>query len=180
MKRKSLYLCICLATVSVLNACSYETNRIDKSNRGVQAESVKQDIQSNSSQHTAVNAQVQLYEGVYFDERACQYVNMPEAESPLIYYEIMVSNITDTSFDFAIYERTMATDEKSIIFPVSSAVFTGDGTQAAYFGDEQTISFTFPADQAWYPDIRDMKIDGLEQLEGKTYINNNIPGHEAG
>ncbi len=132
------------------------------------------------SKSAPVKANVQLYEGTYFDKGVYKYVDIPTTESPFIYCEIMISNITDTSFDFSISETVMATDESTIIFPTSTAFFTGDGTEATYTGKDQTLYFEFPHDQSLYPIIRDMKVTGYPKLEGNTYINNSIPGHEAG
>ena len=86
----------------------------------------------------------------------------------------------DTSFDFTISETVMATGENTVIFPASTAFFTEDGGEAIYEGKDQTLHFEFPHDQELYPIIRDIKVTGLPKLEGNTYINNNIPGHEAG
>jgi hypothetical protein len=127
-----------------------------------------------------IKAKVQLYEGNYFDEGVYKYVDTPATESPFVYCEIIISNITDTSFDFAISETVMATNESTVIFPTSTAFFEGDGTEAAFYGKDQTIHFEFPKDQDLYPIIRDMKVTGFPKLEGNTYINNSIPGHEAG
>lgn len=127
-----------------------------------------------------IKANVQLYEGTYFDEGVYKYVDIPTTESPFVYCEIMISNITDTSFDFTISETVMATDESTVIFPTSTAFFTGDGTEATYYGKDKTFHFEFPHDQDLYPIIRDMKVTGFSKLEGNTYINNSIPGHEAG
>lgn len=199
------FVCICLSIGCLLSACSGETNRVDqKAEQGevsVEYADVEKagnnesdEINENvlTSQQTSANsssaepeaanvkAKVQVYEGKYFDENVYQYVDIPQTESPLIYCEIMISNITDTSFDFTIYETTMATDESKIIFPASTAVFIEDGEKAAYYGKEQTFYFSFPKDQASYPVITSMQIAGFEPLEGKTYMNNNIPGYEAG
>ena len=60
-----------------------------------------------------------IYEGCYFDEGVYQYwVEIPLSESPMIYCEIWISNVTETTFDFLIKEVVMATDERTIVLPL--------------------------------------------------------------
>ncbi|CAG9709908.1 conserved hypothetical protein [Clostridium neonatale] len=75
------------------------------------------------------------------------------------------------------------TDEKEdrkMIFLKNTAVFTGTGTEAAFYGKDYTLSFTFPDNHRAYPVVTDMQVSGFKKLEGKTYVNNRIPGHEFG
>lgn len=126
----------------------------------------------------AVKAKVKMYEGTYFDEVFYRYAVDPEVEfSP--YCEFHISNVTDTSFDFAIYE-VGAQDKKTLIFKNHTAVFTGDGMQAVYNGNEYTITFSFPDERQAYPDVVDMKVSGFGPVEGNTYVNNMVPGREFG
>ncbi len=183
--KKTVFLCICLSAGILLSGCQKETAPTSKTMEPTvetttsEAASSKSETQE-STESAPVKGNVQLFEGTYFDEGVYKYVDIPAAESPFVYCEIMISNITDTSFDFTINERVMATDESRVIFPTSTAYFTGDGTEATYHGGDQTFHFDFPHDQALYPIIRDMKVTGFSKLEGNNYINNNIPGHEAG
>lgn len=119
-----------------------------------------------------------IFEGNYFDESVYKYINMPESESPLVYCEILISNITDKSFDFIIYEKVMATGESKVLMSTSSAEFDANGSNAVYRGDNNTLYFTFPDKKEIFP--KRLEISGLEQTEGKIYINNTIPGHESG
>lgn len=183
--KKTVLACICLSAGILLSGCGKETAPTSQTMEPTaetttsEAVSSKSETQeSTESGHSKAN--VQLFEGTYFDEGVYKYVDIPATESPFVSCEIVISNITDTSFDFTINERVMATDESTVIFPTSTAYFTGDGTEAAYSGGDQTLHFEFPKDQALYPIIRDMKVTGFSKLEGNTYINNNIPGHEAG
>jgi hypothetical protein len=129
-----------------------------------------------------VNSKVKLYAGTYFDDGV--YRNN---ESKKNYCEIVISNVTKTSFDFAVYQvkiglsnTNSAKRDKKIIFLKNTAVFIGDGTKAAFYGKSYTLNFTFPNYHNAYPDVTDMKISGFEPLEGNTYVNNGIPGHEFG
>lgn len=128
----------------------------------------------------AVPAKVQLYEGVYFDERVYGYMGGPESESPLVYCELLISNVTDSSFDFSIDEKIMATGETRQVLPKGTAVFTGDGMQAVYHSDETQLTFTFPDHHKAHPAAADVEITGMDILEGNNYVNNQIPGHEFG
>ena len=67
-----------------------------------------------------------------------------------------------------------------MIFLKNTAVFTGTGTEAAFYGKDYTLSFTFPDNHRAYPVVTDMQVSGFKKLEGKTYVNNSIPGHEFG
>lgn len=185
MNKRTVFACFCLSTGLLLSGCANETNQTTQTieNTTEQATSVAVPSISETQKPTEtehVKANVQLYEGTYFDEGVYKYVDIPATESPFVYCEIMISNITDTSFDFAISETVMATNERTVIYPTSTAFFTGDGTEATFYGKDQTLHFEFPKDQDLYPIIRDMKVTGFPKLEGNTYINNSIPGHEAG
>ncbi|SQC02059.1 hypothetical protein [Clostridium tetanomorphum] len=94
------------------------------------------------------------------------------------YCEVAISNITDTSFDFTIYEVDAKTENKKVIFLTNTAVFTGDGTKAAFYGKNYTLHFTFPDNHKAYPAVTDMEISGFEPLKSRTYVNNGVPGHE--
>ncbi len=125
----------------------------------------------------AVKAKVKMYEGKYFDEVLYRYAD-PEIEwAP--YCEFHISNITDTSFDFEIYE-VGELQKRTLIFKKHTAVFTGDGMQAVYNGDEYTLTFSFPDERHAYPDVVDMKVSGFGPVEGNTYVNNMVPGREFG
>ena len=74
-----------------------------------------------------------IYEGCYFDEGVAQYwTEMPLSESPMIYCEIWISNVTETTFDFLIKEFVMATDERTIVMPLSTAKIVNNGWGAIY------------------------------------------------
>ena len=120
-----------------------------------------------------------IYEGCYFDVGVYQYwTSMPISESPMIYCEIWISNVTEATFDFLIKEVVMATDERTIVLPLSTAKIVNNGWGAIYEGKEFTLSFEFPDDPDSFPKY--ITVDGWEKLEGNTYMNNSIPGHESG
>jgi outer membrane murein-binding lipoprotein Lpp len=187
MRKRTVFACICLSTGLLLSGCANATNQnqtpqtLENTTEQTTTEAVPLISETQKTTETEnTKANVQLYEGTYFDEGVYQYVDIPATESPFVYCNILISNITDTSFDFAIFETVMATNESTVIFPTSTAFFTGDGTEAIFNGKDQTLHFEFPKDQDLYPIIRDMKVTGFSKLEGNTYINNSIPGHEAG
>ena len=120
-----------------------------------------------------------IYEGCYFDGGVYQYwTEMPLSESPMIYCEIWISNVTETTFDFLIKEVVMATDERTIVLPLSTAKIVNNGWGAIYEGEEFTLSFEFSDSPDKFP--KEITVDGWEKLEGNTYMNNSIPGHESG
>ena len=120
-----------------------------------------------------------IYEGCYFDGGVYQYWgDIPLTESPMIYCEIWISNVTETTFDFLIKEVVMATDERTIVMPLSTAKITNNGWGAIYEGEEFTLSFDFPDSPDKFP--KEITVDGWEKLEGNTYMNKEIPGHESG
>jgi hypothetical protein len=121
-----------------------------------------------SEKITEVNSKVKLYKGTYWDERRLgdNYLNLKN------YCEVVISNVTNTSFDFTIYEVDRETENRKVIFLTNTAVFTGDGIKATFYGNNYTLNFTFPS-------LTEIKISGFKPLEDKTYLNNKIPGHEC-
>ena len=120
-----------------------------------------------------------IYEGCYFDDGVYEYwTSMPITESPMIYCEIWISNVTETTFDFLIKEVVMATDERTIVLPLSTAKIVNNGWGAIYEGEEFTLSFEFPDSPNTFP--KSITVDGWEKLDGNNYMNNKIPGHESG
>lgn len=139
-------------------------------------EQVVKDKNNVSQKITKVNSKVKLYNGTYFDDRRFGDNILKN------YCEVVISNITNTSFDFTVYEVNVVDGkkEKKVIFLKNTAVFTGDGSKATFYGNDYTLNFTFPNYHNAYPVVTDMKISGFKPLEGKTYVNNGIPGHEFG
>lgn len=123
------------------------------------------------------SGKVKLYEGIYFDNAVYKSVDHSLKE----YYEIAISNVKDTSFNFTVYKMVDSEKKiKKVVFPTNTATFTDNGTKANFNGKNSTIQFTFPDYHHAYPAVTDMEICGLKELEGKTFVNNAIPGHEFG
>lgn len=137
---------------------------------------VAKDKNNVSQKITKVNSKVKLYNGTYFDDRRFGDNILKN------YCEVVISNVTNTSFDFTVYEVNVVDGkkDKKVIFLRNTAVFTGDGTKATFYGKDYTLNFTFPNYHNAYPVVTGMKISGFKPLEGKTYVNNGIPGHEFG
>ena len=130
-----------------------------------------------SQKITKVNSKVKLYDGAYFDNRRFRDNILKN------YCEVVISNVTNTSFDFTVYEVNKLDgkkENKKVIFLTNTAVFTGDGMKATFYGNNYTLNFTFPNNHNAYPAVTDIEISGFKPLEGKTYVNNGIPGHEFG
>lgn len=143
-------------------------------------EKPKKEQEAKQEKREAVKAQVQLYEGIYRDQR-----EFGEDGYPFTYCEVAISNITESSFDFTVnethYDLTQDGGSEvtnNVIFLTNTAVFIGDGTEAAFYGHDYTLHFSFPDYHSAYPSVTDMEISGFEPLEGNIYVNNKVPGHE--
>jgi hypothetical protein len=191
LKKHFLLFTLSLFFSNILVGCSINTSATDPYNKKdssisqvekkeISADSSKEvntdekDKNSIPTQTNKISSKVKLYEGTYFDDRRFGDNILKN------FCEVIISNVTDTSFDFAIYQANTETGEKKVIFLKNTAVFIGDGTKAAFYGKEYTLNFTFPNNHNALPIATDMKISGFEPLEGKTYVNNGIPGHEFG
>lgn len=147
----------------------YENNQIEKEESNSEAV---------ISRKKYVSAQVKIYEGSYIDERGVYDVG-PTEESDLIYCFVIVDRVSNKSFDFEINEVTLKTGEIKNIIPKNTAYFVEDGKKAVFYDNTHELYFMFDDDQI-QPTIGRMTIVGMETLEGHIYMNNQIPGHEAG
>ena len=128
------------------------------------------DSGTESQEETGVPAKVRIYEATYFAEAVYRNVNL-ETEWPP-YCEIDISNVTDTSLDFTVYERTFDGEpQRNLIFKTHTAV---------YNGQEYTLNFTFTNNRHSLPDVTEIQVTGFAPLEGETYLYNQVPGHEFG
>ena len=124
---------------------------------------------SEESSSAAVPRTIELYDVIYNDLR----VFKDSSELPEKYCRVTISNVTDTSFDFMIDQFDPETGMFNPIFYQNTAIFTGSGNTAAYYGQEYTLDFRFP-------DITSIEISGFEPTEGVVFAHNAIPGHEFG
>ncbi|MBW9159657.1 hypothetical protein [Clostridium tagluense] len=146
---------------------SNNTNSIQSTKISPNKQVVK-DKNNVSQKITKVNKKIKLYQGNYLDDR---YFVGDLGESTKNYCEVVISNVTNTSFDFTVHEIDRKTKNKNVIFLRNTAVFTGDGTQATFYGHKYTLNFTFPY-------VTTIEISGFKPLQGNTYANNKIPGHK--
>lgn len=128
-----------------------------------------------------VNAVVKVYDGVYIEETGLYDADL-EGKT-LTYYCVQTSNVTKNSFDFQIFavsvENGNIQDDLSNVFRAGTAYFIENGKKAIYHNDTENLYFLFGDDQI-DPALGKITIEGVKELEGKVYINNSIPGHEAG
>lgn len=125
-----------------------------------------------------VEAKIKVYPVSYIDTR--EEPGIPPAESGVTEYCcVIINGITPYSFDFEIVECNRQTGENSIIIPNGTAYFVEDGKSAVYYGGKMVLRFAFTDDQ-FEPILGEMTITGSEKFEGNIYVNNSIPGHEAG
>lgn len=181
MQKKFIMPVLFFLSVGVLSACSERNmgnlmnERLPIGNQELNSETSKE---INREVEEYVNAQVKVFEGSYIDERGL-YDTGPAEESDLIYCYVMINEVTDNSFDFEINEVVLKTGEIENVVPESTAYFVEDGKKAVYDNTNEKLYFVFEDDQV-NPIIGRMTIIGIEKLEGNIYINNEIPGHEAG
>lgn len=119
-----------------------------------------------------VKAAVQLYEGDY-RESAVFWDGVLEE-----YYTLSISEVTDTSFEFTIWKVNGATGDAQTVFMPNTAYFENGGKTAAFYGQEYTLKFYFPDDHNALPAVTDIVVTGFAPVEGKTMVNNGVPGHE--
>lgn len=188
MKKISLLL-ICLSVIFIFVGCSGNKSEskaasttatagqssVDEKKEKDREQAVKDENKAPQDKDKVVG-KVKLSDGIYFDGRRFGD-NVLKS-----YCEVEISNITDTSFDFTVYEVNVPEGEKNkkVIFLTNTAVFTDDGMKAAFYGKKYTLDFTFPNKHNAEPIVTDIEISGFEPLEGRTYVNNGIPGHEFG
>lgn len=125
---------------------------------------------------TPVNAQYQVYAGTYYDMNI--YEATAEGGESDSYCQIEVSNITDQTFDFAVYQLTDG--NKQMILDTRTATFVEDGTKAVSEKDGTNLVFTFPDNWNALPKVVEMQVSGMDVLEENSYVNNNVPGYEFG
>lgn len=92
------------------------------------------------------------------------------------YREIVISNVTDTSFDYSINIADDGTVRQ--VLATGTATLTNGGTEAVSNSLGYPIYFTFPDYHNSYPDVVDIVVSGFAELEGLVLANNGIPGHE--
>ncbi|MEW9095958.1 MAG: hypothetical protein AB2417_12835 [Clostridiaceae bacterium] len=189
LKKKIILVILSLLFSNIVVGCSFNAPPNDsdnKKNSSISKDSSKEvnateklgkdeNYKNNISPKTdKVSGKVKLYEDIYFDDRRFGD-NILTLKT---FCEVVISNVTDTSFDFTVYQVDGETREKEVIFLTNTAVFTGDGTEAAFYGNDYTLHFAFPNNHGAYPVVTDIKISGFEPLEDNGYVNNGIPGHE--
>ena len=119
-----------------------------------------------------------IYDGRYFDESIYQYWTGEITDaSSMTYCEILINGVTDEKFDFRINELSAKTDKGPEILS-GTARIRYDGREAVYEGEDVTLTFHFETDPEVFPKY--LTVEGWDKLEGKTYMNNTIPGHESG
>ena len=169
--KKKLILLLCLSLVFILIGCSRENKEGINLNNENTAQSSKiepnpyeeKDNDNVLKKTTKVNSKVKLHEGTYVDEKYYK----EDLSKVKNYCEVEISNVTDTSFDFTVYEVDREKGTKKVIFLKNTADFIKYGSEAAFYGNDYTLNFTFPS-------VTDIKVSGFKPLEGITYINNEI------
>ena len=156
-----------LISSTFLTACAFQSKDNDKN--------IEQNSNTQiSTDNTKVNAKVKVFDGSYRDNKVFTSATLLKN-----YTEIIVSNVTETTFDFIIYQVVDSeSGDKEVLIDKNTATFIGDGTIAIYEGKEYTLNFTFPNYHNSLPVVTDIEVTGVEQFKGNTYTNNGLPGHE--
>lgn len=134
-----------------------------------QTEGLQGDMSGGDVSATPLN----LYVGAYHD--ADYFAGLLLEEAPT-YYEMMISYVGDTGFDFIINKMDAATGNVLETLANGKAEFAGTGMTAT--SPETGCFFEFPDYHNAYPDVTDIVVSGISELEGVPLINNGIPGHE--
>lgn len=142
--KRNLVLTLCLSLIITLVGCTSndETNKSTQTtndqkevseitNNQKEVTKPTNDSNNESKEIAKVISKVKLYEGTYFDDKCY-------GENQLTNYcEVEISNITNTSFNFAVYEVkvTDGKKDKKLIFNKNTAFFIEDGMKAAFKGN---------------------------------------------
>lgn len=124
---------------------------------------------------SGIVAAVRVYTGDY--REASSYNPGPIEDMPQ-YYTLSVYTVSDTAFSFGINQIDRASQEVTQCLLSGTAYFTEDGTEAVYDGSNGEVSFTFPDNHGALPDVTDITVSGVPEIEGTVMINNGVPGHE--
>lgn len=141
----------------------------------VKSEDNKTEESKNTETYT--NATVKVYEEAYMDLEKIITSGIDEVRN-IFYYEVVISNVTDSSFDFTINNVEDDTQLREEVFPKSTAKFIKNGDEAVFYGDNNTLYFEFPNERESLPDVVEMKIKGLDIVEGISFLFNGVPGKE--
>ncbi|WP_394922233.1 hypothetical protein [uncultured Robinsoniella sp.] len=158
-----------------------ESTQNSESQNHVETQESQTDTDNVLKESTEVKSKVQLYDINYFDESILGFDENNIKNGQYIaedYYELVITNVTDTKFDFTIFKVNASTGAGEEAFPTNTATFTGDGTTAAFSGNENSLSFSFPDDRSSFPVVTSIKVSGFSPIEGITFTNNGIPGYE--
>lgn len=121
---------------------------------------------------SGIVAAVRVYTGDY--REASSYDPGPIEDMPQ-YYTLSVYTVSDTAFSFGINQIDRASQEVTQCLLSGTAYFTGDGTEAVYDGSNGEVSFTFPDNHGALPDVTDITVSGVPEIEGTVMINNGVP-----
>lgn len=124
---------------------------------------------------------LQLFETTYVDETSRAWdLQDPDYAGSYIYDELIISNITDQVFDFAILRRNYETGESETVIPQSTAYINEDGVSATFAGKDYTLTFDFSDSVNPLPVVCTIKLWGIESLEGINFSSDDIPGYDVG
>ena len=141
---------------------SGSTNNNTASSAGKDTQTVSESTVD--TQPTGCQTKYKMYDGVYFDEVIYTWSMDDSQVRP--YCEINVSNATDTSFEFTIYD--VDGQNRSLKFKTHTAVFTGDGTQAEYNGNGYHEN-RMNRERDVYGDRYDIYVEELKKM-GVAYL----------
>lgn len=158
-----------------------ESTQKSQSEQHVETQESQTDTKKVFSESNEVKSKVQLYDINYFDQTILGFDENNIKNGQYIandYYELVITNVTDTKFDFTIFKVNADTGAGEEVFPTNTALFTGDGTTAAFSANDNSLSFSFPDDRMSFPVVTSIKVSGFDPIKGITFTNNSIPGYE--
>lgn len=124
---------------------------------------------------------LQIFETTYADETSRVWdLQEPEYTGSYTFHELVISNVTDHTFDFTVIRRNYETDESETILPQGTAYLNEDGISATFEGEDYTLTFDFSNSANPLPVVYTIQLWGVESLEGISFSNSNVPGYDAG
>lgn len=116
---------------------------------------------------------LQIYSGAY--KEMGYLTNTLEGSRSYILY---ITSVGAESFDFEIQAYDMENGNLAEIPVSGTAHIASDGSEAMSDAQGYALYFSFPDNHQSYPVVTDIQVSGYPPLEGKTMMNNGIPGYE--
>lgn len=160
------------------NSATEENNIQPDTNNTTKDNNIQSDT-NNSTENDNIqfdtNVTVNLYEGDYNDSELYLY---REDMYGFFYYQVVISDVTDSTFDFHINYVDFVTQSKEEVCAKNTANFIENGNKAISYVNGSELYFEFPNGRNSLPDVVQISIKGLDIIDGIIFENNGISGKE--